>query len=64
MHVSTRAKKLLVRTLRTMVQTAAGILATAGMFGELDWRMLLSTTILAGVCCVLMNLEIASDRKS
>jgi len=58
---SARTRKVLIRTLRTMVQTAAGLLGTTGVFGELDWRMLLSTTILAGICCILMNLE--TDRK-
>lgn len=57
MRGSTRRKQILIRTLRTMTQTTAGTLATAGLFDSLDWRMVLSTTILAGICCVLMNLE-------
>jgi len=64
MDVSARVKKILIRTLRTMVQAAAGVLGTAGVFGELDLRVLFSTTILAGICCVLMNLEKYPNKKS
>ena len=64
MDASTRVKKVLIRTLRTMAQTAAGVLGTAGVFGDLDWKMLLSTAILAGICCILMNLEIGPNKES
>jgi len=56
MPASIKLKQIGIRTLRTMLQTIAGLLGTAGMFRELDWRMIVSATILAGISCVLMNL--------
>jgi len=56
MPASLKLKQISIRALRTMIQTAAGLLGTAGMFRDLDWRMIGSATILAGISCVLMNL--------
>jgi hypothetical protein len=58
---SARLKQLGVRAMRTMIQTAAGMLGTAGMFRDLDWRMIVSATVLAGISCVLMHLGQCSD---
>jgi len=56
MIASLDLRKIGIRVLRTMIQTAAGLLGTAGMFRDLDWPMIASATILAGISCVLMNL--------
>ena len=51
-----RTKKIAVRTLRTMAQTAGGVLGTSGVLHGIDWGLVLSTTILAGLVCALMHL--------
>jgi len=56
MTASPKLKQIGIRTLRTMIQTAAGLLGTAGIFRDVDWPMLGSATVLAGLSCVLMNL--------
>ena len=52
----TSIRYVIIRALRTMAQTAAGVIGTTGLLHEVDVRTLLSTTILAGIICVLMNI--------
>ena len=49
-------KAVFARALRTMVQTAAGLLGTSSVLGEVSWPALLSASILAGLACILMGL--------
>jgi len=51
-----RVKTITIRTLRTMAQTAAGLVGAVGLLQELDWGMVVTSTILAGIVCVLMHL--------
>jgi len=55
MYDPIKLKQIGIRALRTMVQTGAGTLGTAGLFWNLDWCVIASTTLLAGISCVLMN---------
>lgn len=43
-----------VRTIRTMAQTAAGLIGASMFLGEVSWGKVLSATALAGVACILM----------
>lgn len=45
-----------VRAIRTMVQTAAAAISSAGVWGAVDWRILVSATGLAGVLSLLTSL--------
>jgi len=51
-----RLKTIAIRTGRTMAQTAGGVLATSGVLHGVDWGFVVSTTVLAGIVCILMNL--------
>ena len=51
-----KARAVGVRTLRTMAQTAGGLIGTYGILQGVEWGHVLSATILAGIVCVLMNL--------
>lgn len=46
-----------VRTIKTMAETALGGLTAATVLGGVDWAFVLSSSILAGIACVLMNIE-------
>ena len=45
----------LVRALKTVAQTAAATIGTAVMIREVDWRMVLSASLLAGVLSLLTS---------
>lgn len=47
-------KDVAIRTVRTMAQAAVGAIGGASIFSEVDWLMVLSTSLMAGVMCVLM----------
>lgn len=58
MSVNTREwfKAAAVRAVKTMAQTAAASLTTAATIGEVDWRLLASTAVLAGIISLLMSI--------
>ena len=43
-----------IRTLRTMAQTATGLIGASMFIGEVSWEKVLSASVLAGIACVLM----------
>ena len=43
-----------IRAIRTMAQTAVGLIGASMFLGEVSWGKVLSATALAGVVCVLM----------
>ena len=45
----------LVRALKTVAQTAAATIGTAVMISEVDWRMVASASLLAGVLSLLTS---------
>ena len=45
----------LLRTIKTMAQTATGIIGSAMMIHEVSWESVLSASCLAGILCILMN---------
>jgi hypothetical protein len=46
-----------IKCVRTMAQTAVGVLTGSVVFTEVDWLMLASATGVAGLTCLLMNLS-------
>jgi hypothetical protein len=45
-----------VRAFKTVMQTAAATLTTATLMGEVDWKVLASTSVLAGLASLVTSL--------
>ena len=45
-----------VRALKTVAQTAAATIGTGAVLAEVDWRMVLSASILAGILSLLTSI--------
>jgi fatty acid desaturase len=45
-----------IKVVRTMAQTAVGVISGSAVFTEVDWLMVASATGIAGVTCLLMNI--------
>lgn len=45
-----------VRALKTVAQTAVATIGTGAVLSEVDWRMVLSASILAGVLSLLTSI--------
>ncbi|MBQ9349337.1 MAG: hypothetical protein IJT94_18700 [Oscillibacter sp.] len=46
-----------IRAVRTMAQTAVGVTGTATVMSDVDWKMTLSSVLLAGLTSLLMSLD-------
>lgn len=46
----------LVRAIRTVAQTALSIIGTATLMGDVNWGMVASASVLAGILSILMSL--------
>ncbi len=44
-----------IRSLKTVCQTAVATIGTATVMGSVDWRMVLSASILAGILSLLTS---------
>ena len=49
-------KCALVRALKTVAQTAVATIGTSALLSEVDWFMVLSASILAGLLSILTSL--------
>lgn len=45
-----------IRAVKTVAQTAIATIGTAAVLGAVDWRMVLSASVLAGVLSVLTSI--------
>ena len=45
-----------IRAIKTVAQAAMGCIGGAVVFSDVDWLMVLSTSLLAGVASILMSL--------
>lgn len=49
-------KAALVRALKTTAQTAVATIGTAAVIASVDWKMVVSASILAGVLSILTSI--------
>ena len=49
------AKAAAVRAVKTVAQTAIATIGTTAMFSQVDWRMVVSAALLAGVLSLLTS---------
>lgn len=58
--MSTKTKKWikasLVRAIKTIAQTAVAMIGTATVFSEVNWLMILSGSLLAGLLSILTSI--------
>ena len=50
-------EKLGIKVLKTMAQTAVGIVGAGYVLSDIDWATVASASVLSGVVCVLMNIS-------
>ena len=50
-------EKLGVNVLKTMAQSAVGVIGASTLITQVDWRVVVSTALLSGLVCVLTNLS-------
>ena len=49
------AKAATIRAIRTMAQTAASLLGAKALISDVDWKALISATVMAGILSVLTS---------
>lgn len=49
------AKAATVRAVRTMAQTAASLLGAKALISDVDWKALISATVMAGILSILTS---------
>lgn len=48
-------KKASIRAIKTMAQTAIGVIGTEAVISSVDWKMVVSASIVAGVVSILTS---------
>ena len=56
-------KKLGIKVLKTMAQSAVGVIGASTLITQVDWRVVVSTAFLSGLVCVLTNLSDLKEDK-
>lgn len=55
-------RRVAIKTVKTMAQTAVGIIGSSAVLDAVDWTVVLSSVLLSGIVCILMNIsEIKED---
>lgn len=49
-------KASLVRAVKTMAQTAVAVIGTATVLGAVDWNMVVSSAVIAGIVSILTSI--------
>jgi len=44
-----------IRAVKTMAQTAAATISTTALMSEVEWRMVISTSVLSGILSLLTS---------
>lgn len=61
------AKASAIRAVKTMAQTAVAMIGTASVVSGVDWKMVVSATVLSGVVCMLTSVagipEVAEEQE-
>ena len=50
-------KKTAIKPVKTMSQTAVGVIGSSLVLSAVDWNVVASSAILSGIVCVLMNVS-------
>ena len=50
-------EKLGLKVLKTMAQSAVGVIGASTLISQVDWRVVVSTAFLSGLVCMLTNLS-------
>lgn len=50
-------KKVAIKTIKTMAQTAVGVIGSSALITDVNWQVVASTVALSGVMCILMNVS-------
>jgi hypothetical protein len=50
-------KRIIIKTIKTMAQTAVGIVGAGYVLSDINWATVLSASVLSGVVCLLMNIS-------
>lgn len=50
-------KKVGIKTIRTMAQTAIGVIGSSVVLSDVDWKVVASSVVLSGIVCILMNVS-------
>lgn len=45
-----------IRAIKTIAQTAVGVIGTTAIISEVDWRIVISASVLAGVVSLLTSI--------
>ena len=51
------AKKIIIKTIKAMAQTAIGIVGSGYVLSDINWATVASASVLSGVVCILMNIS-------
>lgn len=46
----------LIRSVKTLAQTAAATIGTSAMLSQVDWKVVISTSLLAGLLSILTSI--------
>ncbi len=49
-------KASLIRAIKTVAQTMSAFLTTSALISEMDWSMIISTSLMAGIASILTSL--------
>lgn len=55
-HFIKWAKAAAIRAVRTVAQAAIAAIPSTAMFSEVDWRIVVSTSLLAGLLSILTSI--------
>ena len=50
-------KSVGIKTVKTMAQTAIGVIGSTALINEVNWTVVGSSVLLAGITCILMNIS-------
>nr|DAH88429.1 MAG TPA: holin [Caudoviricetes sp.] len=50
-----------IRAIKTMAQTAVGVISSATLVSSVDWKMVLSASVISGVVSVLTSIAGISE---
>ncbi len=51
-------KAALIRAVYTVAETAIGVIGTSAILSEVDWKMVLSASALAGIVSILKSIAV------